>query len=344
MCTYNGGEFLEEQLRSIMAQTRPPDELVICDDGSTDETLAIVARCASTTKVAVEIKRNSSRLGPSANFAQAMSLCRGEIIVLSDQDDVWRPDKLQVLAEVLKANPDAGYAFSDAGVIDGKGRVIHRSLWERVKFDLVRRAAFSRGPAAQVRALLKGNVVTGATMALPGHMCRRLLPTPELWIHDEWIAFSSGVMGIRGVPVPEPLIQYRQHEKQAIGLKRTRLVSALIEEPRVYEAWVRKWRAAARVLRGVANLDRELGALLEKKVAHVTLRAQLSRQPRHRRLAAIAEEVARGGYHLCSEGWGAAIYDCLTPMGRGQVEEERGGPGPSNAPAPLGKEMRPGSG
>lgn len=340
---------MEEQLRSILAQTRPPDEVVICDDGSTDETLAIIARCAGATKLAVEVKRNSRRLGAGANFEQAMSLCHGEIVVLSDQDDVWRSDKLRVLAEVLDANPDAGYAFSDAEVIDGKGRVIHGSLWGYVGFDPAKRAAFWRGPAGQVRALLKGNVVTGATMALTGQMIRRLLPTPELWIHDEWIALSSGVMGIRGVPVAEPLIRYREHAKQAIGVRRTRIVTAiwraLIDEPRMYEAWGRKWPAAERVLGGAANLDREAWALFEKKAAHMTVRAHLSRRPRHRRLAAVARELARGGYHLCSEGWWAVIKDCLIPMGRGQVgAEERGGPGPSGAPAPLGGEMRRGSG
>lgn len=348
MCTYNGGEFLAEQLQSIMSQTRPADELVICDDGSTDETLDIVARHADTMKVAVKVKRNSRRLGPSANFEQAMSLCRGEIVVLSDQDDVWRSDKLRVLSEVLEANPNAGYAFSDAAVIDEKGRLIHRSLWEHVGFDLRKRAAFSRGPAGQVWALLRGNVVTGATMAVTGQMRRKLSPTPGLWVHDEWMAFSSSVIGIRGAPVEEPLIRYRQHRRQAIGVRRLGIVTAiwraLVDEPRMYEAWLRKWRAAEGLLRGTAGLDREAWALLEKKVDHVALRTQLSRQPRHRRWAAIAEEIARGGYHACSDGWWAAIKDCLIPTGRAHVGEERGGPNASGTPASLGEDMRPESG
>src|SRR2546426_7732246 len=155
MCTYNGARFLLAQLRSIAFQTRPPDELVICDDGSTDKTLAIVTRYAGTVEFPVRVHRNSQRLGPAKNFEQALSLCRGDIVALSDQDDVWRPEKLRVLEEALCVD-DAGYAFSDAVLVDETGGVIHHSLWELVGFDRSKRVAFSRGLSGQTRVLLKG--------------------------------------------------------------------------------------------------------------------------------------------------------------------------------------------
>ena len=88
MCTYNGARFLREQLESIASQIRLPDELVVCDDGSTDATLAILTEYAKAVRFPVRIQCNTSRLGPAKNFEQAISLCKGEIIVLSDQDDI----------------------------------------------------------------------------------------------------------------------------------------------------------------------------------------------------------------------------------------------------------------
>lgn len=94
MCTYNGSAFLQEQLDSIAAQTRLPDELVICDDGSSDSTVDIVERFAHGVSFRVQLFRNPQNLGSTRNFEQAMRLCTGDLIALSDQDDVWMPEKL----------------------------------------------------------------------------------------------------------------------------------------------------------------------------------------------------------------------------------------------------------
>lgn len=315
MCTYNGARFLLDQLSSIALQTRPPDELVICDDGSTDKTLAIVTRYAGTVEFPVRVHRNSQRLGPAKNFEQALSLCRGDIVALSDQDDVWRPEKLRVLEEALCVDDAVGYAFSDAVLVDETGRLIHRSLWERVGFDRSKRIAFSRGPSGQAEVLFRGNVVTGATMALKAQLRAMIPSVPELWMHDEWIVLSCSVMGIRGVPVARPLISYREHQDQVAGARRPsrlRLIGrSLVGERRTHEAAVDKWRAAHAVLQQVARKQPDTLALLEGKVAHVALRAGLWRRPRRARVAAIAAELARGRYHSCSGGLRSAIKDAL---------------------------------
>src|SRR5262249_31567365 len=99
MCTYNGAEFLPAQWESILAQSRKPDEIVVCDDGSSDQTRALLEQFASGSAIPVTIQLNQTNLGSVKNFEQAIRLCTGDIIALSDQDDVWRSDKLQSIEE-----------------------------------------------------------------------------------------------------------------------------------------------------------------------------------------------------------------------------------------------------
>ena len=113
MCTYNGAEFLQAQLESILAQTRPPDEIVVCDDGSTDDTEAVLKRFSGLV-----LHLNKQNLGSVKNFEQAIGLCTGDIIALSDQDDVWREDKLHSIEQAFRKTPTAGLVFSDAEIVD----------------------------------------------------------------------------------------------------------------------------------------------------------------------------------------------------------------------------------
>src|SRR5215212_2843702 len=100
MCTYNGAEFLSAQLQSIMAQSRPPDEIIICDDVSIDTTRSLLRQFATESSIPITLHFNDQNLGSTKNFEQAITLCTGDVIALSDQDDVWRTDKLQVLERV----------------------------------------------------------------------------------------------------------------------------------------------------------------------------------------------------------------------------------------------------
>jgi glycosyltransferase involved in cell wall biosynthesis len=95
LCTYNGERFLHQQLDSIAMQTRLPDELVVCDDRSTDRTLAIVREFAASAPYPVRVFENQANLGFAANFEGAIRRCDGDLIALSDQDDVWYPTRLE---------------------------------------------------------------------------------------------------------------------------------------------------------------------------------------------------------------------------------------------------------
>ncbi len=95
LCTYNGERFLNQQLASMAQQTRLPDELVVCDDRSTDRTLTMVREFAASAPYPVRIFQNEQNLGFAANFERAIRLCQGNLIALSDQDDIWYPIRLQ---------------------------------------------------------------------------------------------------------------------------------------------------------------------------------------------------------------------------------------------------------
>ena len=91
LCTYNGERFLEEQLASLEAQERRPDELVVCDDRSTDNTVSLLESFARTASFPVRIHINPINLGSTVNFDRAMRLCAGSLIAFCDQDDIWSP-------------------------------------------------------------------------------------------------------------------------------------------------------------------------------------------------------------------------------------------------------------
>lgn len=214
MCTYNGGRYLQEQLESIALQTRLPCELVVCDDRSTDDTLALLKRFQSEAPFAVKIIQNSQRLGSTRNFDQAIGLARGSMIALCDQDDRWASTKLERLSVRLTEDPFLGGVFSDAKLIDGDGRETGQQLFAKHKFTTAKQREFVGCPTA---TLLKHDVVTGATMMFRASIRRYCSPIPASWVHDGWLAWMIAIHSRLGL-IAEPLIDYRIHAGQQLGV------------------------------------------------------------------------------------------------------------------------------
>jgi glycosyltransferase involved in cell wall biosynthesis len=210
LCTYNGGKYLKTQLDSIALQSQPPDELVICDDGSKDDTEAVVGDFARSAPFPVVFIRNERNLGSTKNFEKAILHCRGELIALCDQDDVWLPHKLEKLTAVIQSDPGIGGAFSNALLIDGQGKALRSTIWEQVEYS-------PKSDTLGQQTLLRHNVVTGATLIFRSALRSAILPIPALWIHDGWIAWML-VLYARLVPVSEPLVKYRVYSNQQVGV------------------------------------------------------------------------------------------------------------------------------
>ena len=306
LCTFNGGRFLGEQLQSIAAQDRPPDELVICDDGSTDDTVDVIGRFARSVPLVVRLEINARRLGSSANFAKAVGLCRGDWIFLADQDDFWRSDKVRWMLEAESQCPQAGFLFSDATLVDDRRRPLGLNLWEAIRFNRSAQRRFNRGEALDV--LLQRNVVSGTSMAFRAEYRGLVLPIPRSWIALLIAAVAPALA------IPEPLLEYRQHGNQQIGEKKRNLYQQYLRGKR--QAAGNFWHIAAnyaaarqRLLRSSTWLhDMQLLHTLAEKTSHFQAKAQM-RNASAWRLPIILRELVRRHYGRYSSGWKSLAQD-----------------------------------
>jgi glycosyltransferase involved in cell wall biosynthesis len=212
MCTYNGGRYLQDQLESIATQSLLPDELVICDDGSTDATAEIIRAFAAKVSFPVHFERNEKNLGSTKNFEKAIGLCRGELIALCDQDDVWLPEKLAILGKILRNDPNVGGVFCNAYLIDDASHRMGPLLWDEVKYS-----PNAASGTLEDATLLRHNVVTGCMLIFRASLRSAVTPIPPSWVHDGWLAWMM-VLYFRLVYVSEPLAEYRVHASQQVGL------------------------------------------------------------------------------------------------------------------------------
>lgn len=216
MCTYNGAKYIEEQLKSILNQSRRVDEIVICDDGSTDDTLKIINNTIKSLSTAVRVIRNKENLGYFQNFLQAISLCTGNLIFLSDQDDVWRKDKVEDITEWFDVHSDKDVVFTDAKLIDAQSQEFTEdTLWDRVGFDKRMRKYLDKGYGQEIWTI--NNRATGATMALRSSFVKNTdWMSYNLPVHDYIISLMA-VINSRCGYIEEPLTSYRIHAGQTIG-------------------------------------------------------------------------------------------------------------------------------
>lgn len=317
LCTYNGAAFLKEQLDSIGQQTRLPDELVIVDDHSQDQTLAIISAFSQSVSFPVRLLRNEINLGSTKSFERAVRACTGAIIVFSDQDDVWRADRLAVTEAYFQANPAMNAVFSDAELIGGDGSLLNRRIWDEVQFTgEVRKQWANKGH----QLLFFGYVVTGATLAIRHSLLPLLLPfpthVPQL-IHDAWIALITALHGTIGF-IDEPLIYYRRHEQQQVGFKPLRPKVTLKDR------WTRgregklihvlqqadRYQQLYQLLNSRPGIDPGKLQLLNRMQTHLTRRSTLSPR-RLLRLGPVLREVSRGNYHLFGGRWWLTILGDL---------------------------------
>ena len=319
MCTYNGARFVAEQLASIAAQTRPPDELVVCDDCSTDATIACVREFARTAPFPVRVFENEKNLGSTKNFERAVELCEGDFIAFADQDDVWLPEKLRRLEETL-ANESTALAFTDGEVVDESLRTLGQRVWQTIRFGEEEQRLFREGRAFAV--LLDHNVVTGAAMALKAEFKELILPFPNDLthdgipvIHDWWSALLIAAVG-DVVFLSEPLFKYRQHSGQQMGVVSNRdedapSFRAAARRKNTFSADVRYVRTILERLSGVEGVRANVVSDLEARLTHLETRAAMPER-RSQRIAPVLRELFARRYHLYSNGLASAAKDFLS--------------------------------
>jgi len=216
MATYNGERFIQDQLESIAGQIHRNWELWVRDDGSTDNTLSIVREFAAIHPGQVRIvEDNGKGLGPCQNFGRLMEIAvkesDAEFIALSDQDDVWVPEKLQIELEKI-CSLDSGKAalvFGDLEIVDAALKSVHPSFWKH--------EGLKPENALRPLCLLQRNVVTGCTVLFNRKLLEFATPIPkEVPIHDWWLALHASIFG-QIAYIDRPLVKYRQHGANSIG-------------------------------------------------------------------------------------------------------------------------------
>jgi glycosyltransferase involved in cell wall biosynthesis len=312
LCTRNGARFLEAQLASIAAGTRAPDELVIVDDASHDDTLRIVEDMRARFPASeIRVIRNDSPLGVTANFERAVSHCTGDLVILCDQDDVWAPDRLASVAEMFATDPLLTLTHGNARLVDADGAPLGRTLFEDLGLTEAERAGIAADRAFEV--LLRRNVVTGATTAMRRGLVAIAAPFPAEWVHDEWLALVAASTG-RVRTQPGIHVDYRQHGSNQIGVAeptlRYRARRVLEYDPERNKQLASRWAVAARRL---AELEapRERILAVESKARFEAVRARMPRV-RIARVPRVVMLAAQGAYRrYASRGGWDVVRDLL---------------------------------
>lgn len=207
MTTYNGSKYLQEQLNSILSQTEKDFELIICDDCSTDSTTEIINNYKKKDS-RIHFFKNPVNLGYAKNFEKAISLCKGEYIALSDQDDIWLPDHLTVLLEHLKSC-NCSLVGGNALLVDSNNNDLNCKLINNNNLPTETKD-FNR-------MILYRNIFQGAAVLFEKDILKNALPFPNsMKYHDWWLALvASELKGVNYINIP--VLRYRQHDNNASG-------------------------------------------------------------------------------------------------------------------------------
>lgn len=329
LCTYNGASFLPDQLESFLDQTVLPDELVVCDDRSTDETTEIVNDFSKSAPFPVRFYVNEKNLGSTANFEKAIELCSGDIIFLSDQDDVWNTEKIESMRGEFEKSENVGLVFSNGELTDENLKPLGRELWD-FAFPVEERNYAAQNGLFEV--ILKKNVVTGAATAFRRKFLEDFLPIPDdipNMIHDAWIALAISAVA-DAVFIDKPLIKYRQHSQQQMGidwkyLRESRKINRFnhyANSIKYEQAELEKFPVLAEVLRSRQAFGKKLAglnieSLIEKfsaecreKIFHYQARQNLS-SSNLKRIFPVVRELLTGRYHRFSKGFKSGAKDIL---------------------------------
>lgn len=316
LCTHNGERFLAEQLTSILSQSPAPAELVLSDDASTDGTIELASRImAGRPEVDFRLLHNDPPLGVTANFQQAVTAATGELIALSDQDDVWHPGRLQRIIEEFEARPGLLLLHGEARLVDASGAPLGANLFDALDTSPWELERIRSGRAFD--ALIRRNLALGASTVFRRELLEHAVPFPGSWVHDEWLAIIAAALGHGTVDyLAEPLLDYRQHGRNVIGVRKLGLRGKLrrLMEPRR--------QRNARLVVAFDDLQQRLEqlpvapdvlAVSREKAEHERVRDRYP-EGRLRRIGPVLAELRTGRYALSGRGLPDVARDLLQPV------------------------------
>ena len=197
MATYNGEKYLEQQIDSILSQLNNEDELIISDDHSSDRTLSIIETYMNTDP-RVKLFMNDES-GVTSNFENAIKRTQNDIIFLSDQDDIWKPEKVSTVKSYYEKNPHIQMIMSDITVVDNELTPTIESFY-----------AFRGSRSGVIKNIIKNSYI-GCAMSFRKELKAQILPIPRnVPMHDMWIGLVAD-LNKAALLIPEKLIYYRRH-------------------------------------------------------------------------------------------------------------------------------------
>lgn len=221
MATYNGGEYLNDQLQSFLDQTRQPDELVITDDCSTDDTEAIIQKFKNKAPFDVKFYRNKKNLGYCGNFNEALMKTTGDLVFLSDQDDKWFPKKIEHMINVAQQHPRALVLMNDAALTDA---------------DLNEVGLTKIGQIKSARLSMR-SFVMGCCCAIRRELLDYCLPIPQgISAHDKWIGYIADILDVKYVD-NHVMQYYRRH-----GSNQSQFIVNSLTRINRYDRLLKKYR------------------------------------------------------------------------------------------------------
>lgn len=213
LCTYNGEEYLSQQLDSILNQSYMPSEIVICDDCSVDGTIELLKQYQQLYPF-IKIYKNAKRLGFKKNFEKAASLCTKEYIAFADQDDVWTNNHLQILVDSIG---DYYLSCGNSLFVDEKLKSLGFTMCKVKSIDILPKEEKFLYPL-----LYNGNFFQGACMLVKREFLNIVFPIPDVCkYHDSWLALSASIF--KSITFTKDVICYYRQHSSSITAKAKRI-------------------------------------------------------------------------------------------------------------------------
>lgn len=206
MITYNGEKYLKEQLDSILCQLTEQDEVIVSDDGSTDGTITILKEYQKKDSRVKVVE--GPRAGIKKNVEHALKQCKGEVIFLADQDDIWRANKVKRVLGVME---------QENGMLVIHDAEVFREHPEQITMESF--FAFRSAKAGVMKNILKNSYI-GCCMAFRRELLDKVIPIPDnIEMHDQWIGVLSDFYFGKSVFLKEPLLCYRRHGENSSAMR-----------------------------------------------------------------------------------------------------------------------------
>ena len=213
LATYNGAKFIIRQLDSVISQLGTADQVIVVDDGSKDQTVELIKEKYGNR---VEVYVNDQNMGAIKSFEKAISMAKGDIIFLCDQDDIWEESKVEKVLNAFQEQ-NADLVVHDAYVVDGDLQILNKS-WNDFNSNNVNQGLIGN--------VLK-NAFTGAMMAFKKELVPLFLPFPKnIEMHDQWFAIVCMLEKKRIFYINEPLMKYVRHGGNVTGMRKRSLSRA----------------------------------------------------------------------------------------------------------------------